>query len=210
MPKHHTAEFLPIAGEYIIPRRKLTGYPSEKIRIENCAEGLKVDIVAFVAAMPSRRIEINKFWPRDWWQAFRERWFPAWWLNYWPVRYERVWIDRQLYSHVCPHLQKDPEHIHLDFLASGESLEEIIVNQTENLLRKIKGILAGKQNKKKSIRYLVHLDSRRQRNIVIVTKDWLVGKETYTTSTYFHAKENWSNSSIKLQIDLMPGPEGVL
>ncbi len=25
--------------------------------------------------------------PRDWWQAFKERWFPAWALKRWPVEY---------------------------------------------------------------------------------------------------------------------------
>lgn len=25
-------------------------------------------------------------YPADWWQALRERWFPAWWLARWPVR----------------------------------------------------------------------------------------------------------------------------
>ncbi len=31
-------------------------------------------------------------YPADWWQAFRRRWFPAWWLCRWPVRYteERI------------------------------------------------------------------------------------------------------------------------
>lgn len=25
--------------------------------------------------------------PRDWWQAFKERWFPVWALDRWPVEY---------------------------------------------------------------------------------------------------------------------------
>ena len=28
---------------------------------------------------------IKAEWPRDWWQAFRARWFPAWALKRWPV-----------------------------------------------------------------------------------------------------------------------------
>ena len=82
------------------------------------------------------------------------------------------------------------------------------LSQVENLLWKIKGVLADRQNKKKSIQYFVSLDSRQRRSVVIVTKDWLVGKETYTTSIYFHVKENLSNSGIELQINLMPGPGG--
>lgn len=31
--------------------------------------------------------------PRDWWQAFKERWFPNWLLNRYPVDYHIVDID---------------------------------------------------------------------------------------------------------------------
>lgn len=31
--------------------------------------------------------EIEVQYPADWWQALRERWFPAWWLRRWPVQY---------------------------------------------------------------------------------------------------------------------------
>lgn len=31
--------------------------------------------------------EITAQWPQDWWQAFRLRWFPPWWLARWPVEY---------------------------------------------------------------------------------------------------------------------------
>lgn len=29
-------------------------------------------------------------YPADWWQAFRSRWFPSWWLRRRPVRFEQV------------------------------------------------------------------------------------------------------------------------
>lgn len=32
-------------------------------------------------------------YPRDWWQAFRERWFPAWWLKRYPVKYREIVLD---------------------------------------------------------------------------------------------------------------------
>ena len=32
-------------------------------------------------------------YPKDWWQALRERWFPRWVLNRWPVRYTVHHID---------------------------------------------------------------------------------------------------------------------
>ena len=29
-------------------------------------------------------------WPVNWWQAFRERWFPEFWLSRYPVQYDHV------------------------------------------------------------------------------------------------------------------------
>lgn len=51
--------------------------------------------------------EITCEWPADWWQAFRARWFPRWWLRRWPVRYER----RQLVAHeLYPELKMPDDH----------------------------------------------------------------------------------------------------
>jgi len=30
-------------------------------------------------------------YPRDWWQAFKERWYPEWAKRKWPIVYNRVW-----------------------------------------------------------------------------------------------------------------------
>ena len=35
-------------------------------------------------------------WPRDWWQAFRARWLPAWWKRRHPVLYQ----TRRLVAHI--------------------------------------------------------------------------------------------------------------
>ena len=41
-------------------------------------------------------------YPRDWWQAFKARWFPAWAKNKWPVEMTRVVIvARELYPNVA-------------------------------------------------------------------------------------------------------------
>ncbi len=44
---------------------------------------------------PQESPELEERWPADWWQAFRERWFPAWWLRRWPVRYKSVSIKEK-------------------------------------------------------------------------------------------------------------------
>jgi len=32
-------------------------------------------------------------WPATWWDAFKERWYPAWAKKKWPVRYNRIHVD---------------------------------------------------------------------------------------------------------------------
>lgn len=42
--------------------------------------------------------------PANWWQHFRERWFPKWWLARWPVRYKFTDIEIHKHYYCCPHV----------------------------------------------------------------------------------------------------------
>ena len=44
-----------------------------------------IQLVADIWAQDVGRYEFK--WPMDWWQAFRARWFPRWWLVRHPVMY---------------------------------------------------------------------------------------------------------------------------
>lgn len=50
----------------------------------------KRERVRFVAEIAGRSARFEEradvSYPSDWWQAFRERWLPAWWLRRHPVR----------------------------------------------------------------------------------------------------------------------------
>ena len=42
--------------------------------------------------------EVRAEYPVDWWQAFKERWFPAWAKKRWPVEWVRVRLEaKELY-----------------------------------------------------------------------------------------------------------------
>ena len=42
--------------------------------------------------------EVKAEYPADWWQAFKERWFPAWAKKRWPVEWVRVRLEaKELY-----------------------------------------------------------------------------------------------------------------
>ena len=55
-------------------------------------------VMKFVAHILSEPVESRSYqWPRDWQEAFKERWAPRWVLARWPVRYQRVgWTAKAL------------------------------------------------------------------------------------------------------------------
>ena len=71
----------------------------------------------------SRKKEQRTFaWPRDWWQAFRQRWLPAWWLRRWPVQMHveitvREDVTEIHETRVCPHVHVPEQRSHLYFVA---------------------------------------------------------------------------------------------
>ena len=85
--------------------------------INNVTGQMVVDLKASVLAMPTRRVLLKVQYPADWWQAFRARWFPAWWLRRWPIEYEVVEVDEQLYGAICPHVDVKVNAEHFKWLA---------------------------------------------------------------------------------------------
>ncbi len=93
--------------------------PEMMIKLTKTLAGdMLMSINAYVLGMESERIEIHCKFPADWWQAFRRRWFPLWWLHKHPIKWERVDVSEQLYSAVCPHLHADPQEKHLQFFVN--------------------------------------------------------------------------------------------
>ena len=62
-----------------------------------------------------RKAEHREYqWPADWWQAFKERWFPLWAKARWPVQYERRVVDvMEIYPTYKPALPPDMHQFRL-------------------------------------------------------------------------------------------------
>ena len=69
------------------------------------ADNVRAHFQTYIAGMGGETVRIEKQWPRDWWQAFRERWLPKWWLAKHPVQYERIDFQRRFFEKVCPHFK---------------------------------------------------------------------------------------------------------
>lgn len=69
-----------------------------------------------IAALPEKEFIIDKSWPKTWWDAFKERWFPTWAKLRWPIQYETLQVREKIYKCICPHLGTDPTNTHLEWI----------------------------------------------------------------------------------------------
>jgi hypothetical protein len=64
-------------------------------------------------------------YPKDWWEAFKERWFPKFLLNRYPVEYEIKTFKREVYTRICPHQSVTPRTSHFHFLEGLPEVEDL-------------------------------------------------------------------------------------
>uniref|UniRef100_A0A6M3K119 Uncharacterized protein n=1 Tax=viral metagenome TaxID=1070528 RepID=A0A6M3K119_9ZZZZ len=82
------------------------------ITYDRMREKIILTIKAYVLADNFKHYE--RKWPKDWWQAFKERWFPKWILHKWPVVYNELIVDvRALYPEYRPKIPKEKFCFHL-------------------------------------------------------------------------------------------------
>jgi hypothetical protein len=63
--------------------------------------------------------------PKDWWQHFKQRWFPGWALRRWPVQYRIIEREyRKTIVKMCPHFdtrfQGDRRHVEFCLLEDAK------------------------------------------------------------------------------------------
>lgn len=66
-----------------------------------------------------RQTEVVATVPRDWWQHFKQRWFPAWMIKRFPVVNEDIVKTTR---RMCPHLATDSTTEHVGFLLEEDEL----------------------------------------------------------------------------------------
>jgi len=112
------AERIDLTAIKTLSRRELDRLPKTAVidACHNIAGDLVVKLNAYMAGMLDERIQVNVSWPIDWWQAFKERWFPAWLRRRFPVIRDGVYVDKKIYKAICPHVHADPETMHLKWL----------------------------------------------------------------------------------------------
>lgn len=78
------------------------------------------NLEALCVGMEDGRIQVDEEWPATWWDAFKARWFPAWWP--WPAKYKSIHVDQKTYKAVCPHHCPDVQgpDVHVAWLAEQD------------------------------------------------------------------------------------------
>ena len=91
---------------------------------EHKMRSMIIELRGYVVGMPKETLSIHKKWPSDWWQAFKERWFPTWAQRRWPVVYYYIDVDQTIFQTVCPHTVLDKREAHISYLSGqGQAVE---------------------------------------------------------------------------------------
>jgi len=59
-------------------------------------------------------------YPSDWWQAFKERWFPTWAKKRWPVRHEKYIFDARF---LYPSIKTMKSHLYTNIKIQGFNVD---------------------------------------------------------------------------------------
>ena len=110
-----TAERIALHCRCVVTREALRRARVE-VETEVCGN-LQVSMESYIVGMPAETIKIYRKYPKDWWQAVRERWLPKFWLKRWPVVYKVIDINEQRYKAVCPHINVPDNRPHLTWMA---------------------------------------------------------------------------------------------
>lgn len=105
----------------IIPRREFAGLNAKRLQanLDIHTGKLILTLDAYIWGLEKERIDVSEKWPTDWWEAFKERWFPQWILSRFPVTYKSFELHQHIFGKVCPHLNVvSPDNkIHMEWLS---------------------------------------------------------------------------------------------
>lgn len=93
-----------------------TRYDVKPEMVDHHARFIHAQFTRMVQGLGGVEVRWHARWPKDWWQAFRDRWFPKWWLKRHPVEYEVYEGSELVFKAVCPHLQTEEEGKHVRWL----------------------------------------------------------------------------------------------
>ena len=112
---------IPVSARTILTQCGLMVSTNARLYVDKRIEELAMEMRSMLAGRMEERIDIEEKWPSDWWQAFKDRWFPKWALRRWPVHYLFVSCHKQIWR-VCPHINIKfcEDQRHFEWLRTGK------------------------------------------------------------------------------------------
>jgi hypothetical protein len=62
-----------------------------EVMVDQLLNEMVLEMHTSIATQKVKTLEVK--YPDGWWEAFRERWAPAWWIKRHPIRYKRATLD---------------------------------------------------------------------------------------------------------------------
>jgi hypothetical protein len=90
--------------------------------VDDASKRMVFHLHSYVLGKNHGRVDLERQWPKDWWEAVKERFAPRWFLKRWPVRYESVSVHEVVWK-VCPHVNlktPDQRQVHFQWLDGDE------------------------------------------------------------------------------------------
>lgn len=112
--KRVSAEWLTLGVYRIVPKNLKAYVRTDQLDAET--ERMVISLKGHILAMPGKRIEVHREWPKTWWDAVKLRFLPEWSRKYLPVEMDSVHVSEKQYGALCPHQYEDPSSSHFEFL----------------------------------------------------------------------------------------------
>ena len=94
-----------------------------RVGVEALIDDAGNGIIRALLVVATQEEQLAEF-PSDWWQTFKERWFPQWLLHHYPVKKKQVWAIHKYPELDIPTSFLGREFVHLKII-SQEELERV-------------------------------------------------------------------------------------
>lgn len=106
-----------IVTQRIIDQSLMTS--PDRVEVESLIDDAGDGIIRVLLTVATQEEQLAEF-PADWWQFFKERWFPQWLLRRYPVKKKQIWAIHKYPELDVPTSFLGREFVHLRVISQEE------------------------------------------------------------------------------------------
>lgn len=88
------------------------------LRFDIELKNMTIELSTYITTSKPAIVYFHHNYPENWWQAFKDRWYPRWYLHRWPVKLRMVNLRKVVPTRCCPHVKLTKDKECYTFLAS--------------------------------------------------------------------------------------------